>query len=212
MTDLPDFPYHPDPIATGFVEASDTECIACGKARGFIYIGPAFAGDELVEVICPWCIADGKAATKFDAEFTDVGWGVPDGVPAEVTETIAKRTPGFNGWQQEHWLYHCNDGAAFLGRAGSEELESHPDAIEMLRREGEESGWDADQIAGYIGALDKDGEATAYLFRCRHCGTHLAYSDSASLSRVRRNAKHRGQGFDETEAQRRDGPRRGARR
>jgi uncharacterized protein CbrC (UPF0167 family) len=92
-------------------------------------------------------------------------------------EIIAERTPGFSGWQQEHWLYHCNDGAAFLGRAGSEELEPHPDAFEMLRREGEARGWDSDQIERYIGALDKDGEATAYLFRCRHCGTHLAYSD-----------------------------------
>jgi hypothetical protein len=79
MTDLPDFPYHPDPITTGFVEASDTECIGCGKARGFIYTGPVYAVDELVEVICPWCIADGTAATKLDAEFTDVGWACPTG-------------------------------------------------------------------------------------------------------------------------------------
>ena len=86
---------------------------------------------------------------------------MPDGVPAEVIETIATRTPGFSGWQQEHWLYHCNDGAAFLGRAGCEELEPHPGAAEPLRRERRERGWDADQIAGYIGTLDKDGEATA---------------------------------------------------
>jgi uncharacterized protein len=177
MTGLPHFPYHPDPIVTGSVERSETECLACGEARGFIYTGPVYATNELVEVICPWCIADGTAATRFDAEFTDVGWGVPDGVPAEATEAIAKRTPGFGGWQQEHWLYHCNDGAAYLGRVGSEELEPYPDAIETLRCEGEENGWGADQIASYLRALDKDGEATAYLFRCRHCATHLAYSD-----------------------------------
>jgi len=177
LTELPDFPYHPDPVATGFVERSDTECLACGRLRGFIYSGPVYAVDELVEAICPWCIADGTAARKFDAHFTDVGWGVPEGVPAEVTAAIAQRTPGFAGWQQEHWLYHCNDGAAFLGRAGISELQPHPDAIDMLRREGEESGWDAAEIGDYIGALDKDGEPTAYLFRCRHCGTHLAYSD-----------------------------------
>ena len=177
MTDLPDFPYHPDPIATGSIERSETECLACGKTRGFIYTGPVYAVEELDEVICPWCIADGTAASKFNAQFTDVGWGVPDGVREEVIEAIAKRTPGFNGWQQEYWLYHCNDGAAFLGRVGSKELQQHPDAIEMLRREGEERGWDSDQIAGYLRALDKDGGATAYLFRCRHCGVHLAYSD-----------------------------------
>jgi uncharacterized protein CbrC (UPF0167 family) len=25
----------------------------------------------------------------------------------------------------------------------------------------------------------RDGETTAYLFQCRHCGTHLAYWDGA---------------------------------
>jgi uncharacterized protein CbrC (UPF0167 family) len=66
-----------------------------------------------------------------------------------VTETLAQRTPGFSGWQQEHWLYHCNDEAAFLGRAGSDELKPYPDAIETLRREGE--GWDAEQIDACLG-------------------------------------------------------------
>ena len=60
-------------------------------------------------------IADGTAAERFDAEFTDVGTHVPDDVPREVLEQIARRTPGFSGWQQEHWLYHCGDGAAFEG-------------------------------------------------------------------------------------------------
>ncbi|MFE2971272.1 CbrC family protein [Streptomyces sp. NPDC059340] len=28
-----------------------------------------------------------------------------------------------------------------------------------------------------LGTLDRDGQLTAYLFRCRVCATHLAYSD-----------------------------------
>jgi uncharacterized protein CbrC (UPF0167 family) len=112
---LPEFPYHPDPVATGSVEASDATCRSCGRARGFIYAGPVYAVEELVEALCPWCIADGSAAEEFDAEFTDVGVNAPDDVPADVIETIARRTPGFEGWQQERWLYHCGDGAAFLG-------------------------------------------------------------------------------------------------
>ena len=36
----------------------------------------------------------------------------------------------------------------------------------------------AEQIEEYLGNLDKGGSPTAYLFRCRHCGTDLAYSDS----------------------------------
>jgi uncharacterized protein CbrC (UPF0167 family) len=50
------------------------------------------------------------------AEFTDVGVGVPNDVPQAVLEEVSQRTPGFLGWQQERWLYHCSDAAAFLGR------------------------------------------------------------------------------------------------
>jgi len=112
---LPEFPYHPDPRATGAVVESERRCLVCSTARGYVYTGPVYAVEELADGICPWCIADGTAAERFDAEFTDVGTHVPDDVPREVLEQIARRTPGFSGWQQEHWLYHCGDGAAFEG-------------------------------------------------------------------------------------------------
>jgi len=174
---LPEFAYHPDPVATGSVVRSDAECMACGRARGWIYRGPVYAVAELDDALCPWCIADGTAAARFDAEFTDVGAGVHDDVPAEVVETIGCRTPGFTGWQQEHWLYHCGDGAAFLGPAGWEELQAHPDALAALRIEAAEYGWSTGELERYVRSLDREGEPTAYFFRCRHCGTALAYSD-----------------------------------
>jgi hypothetical protein len=174
---FPEFPYHPDPRSTGFVRESDGECRACGEARGYIYTGPVFAVEELGEELCPWCIADGTAAAAFDAQFTDVDDDAPDDVPPEAVEQIARRTPGFSGWQQEHWLYHCGDGAAFLGLAGAKELAPHPDAIDALRRELDDYGWSQEQVEEYLAALDRDGQPTAYLFRCRHCGQHLAYSD-----------------------------------
>ena len=37
-------------------------------------------------------------------------------MPGRALDEIAERTPGFSGHQQEHWLYHCADGAAFVGR------------------------------------------------------------------------------------------------
>jgi uncharacterized protein CbrC (UPF0167 family) len=176
---FPEVPYHPDPRGTGCVIESDNRCRACGTVRGYVYTGPVYAIEELDEAFCPWCITDGTAAAKFDAEFTDVGVDVPDDVPPEVTEQIARRTPGFSGWQQEHWLYHCGDGAAFLGRAGAEELEPRPDAIDALREEHDGEDRSPEQVERHLAALDKDGSPTAYLFRCRHCGQHLAYSDSA---------------------------------
>jgi uncharacterized protein len=173
---LPDFPYHPEPTKTGSVIESASRCIACGEARGYIYVGPVYAVEELADAFCPWCIADGSAAARFNADFTDVG-NAPDDVPEAVLEELAKRTPGFTGWQQEHWLYHCGDAAAFLGPAGWRELESYPDAIDALRHEHDAYSWTADQTKTYLASLDKEGEPTAYVFRCRHCGRHLAYSD-----------------------------------
>jgi uncharacterized protein len=180
-TPFPSFPYHPDPVRTGSVVESDVRCLACGQARGCIYTGPVYSAhdEELFDALCPWCIADGTAAAQFEAEFTDIGGGVPDDVPRSVTEAVATRTPGFSGWQQDRWLYHCGDGAAFLGRAGRTELEDYPDALDMLRHEHDGYGWSEDVVAEHLAGLDKDGDATAYLFQCRHCGTHLAYSDFA---------------------------------
>ena len=177
MAELPAFTYHPDPVATGMVHASDTVCRACGRARGFIYAGPVYAIRELDDAICPWCIADGSAAAKFDAEFTEATARAPDELPPEVIDTIARRTVGFEAWQEPQWLYHCNDGAAFLGLVGAPELAELPDAIEALRHECEEYGFTPDQTEEHLAALDRDGDPTAYLFRCRHCGVHLAYSD-----------------------------------
>jgi uncharacterized protein CbrC (UPF0167 family) len=177
MEPLPEFVYHPHPVETGAIEMSDATCLACERPRGFIYVGPVYAVDELQESLCPWCIADGSAAARFDAMFTD-DEPVPEGVPVEIVDAVTTRTPGFSGWQQEHWLYHCGDGAAFLGAAGWPEIERHPAAVDHLRRENAGTGWSPEQIEDYLRSLDREGSPTAYLFRCRQCGMALAYSDS----------------------------------
>ena len=100
---LPTFKYHPDPLATGSVVVSDKKCLCCDRTTGFIYAGPVYAEEELDQAICPWCIADGSAAEKFAAAFTDES-GIGDGevtVSREVEEEVSRRTPGFSGWQPE---------------------------------------------------------------------------------------------------------------
>ncbi|MEU4587390.1 CbrC family protein [Kitasatospora aureofaciens] len=169
---LPVFPYHPDPVATGAIVQSDTECSCCGRARGYIYAGPVYAAENLRDRLCPWCIADGSAADRFGAQFTDV----VDDVPMDRLFAITQRTPGFSGWQQERWLIHCADGAAFLGPAGAAELAAYPDASASLRQE--LTSWPKPQAEQYLNALTRDGQPTAYLFQCRACGTHLAYADA----------------------------------
>lgn len=175
---LPTFAYHPDPTATGSIKPSHDTCECCGRARGYAYAGPAYAVREL-DVLCPWCIADGSAHATFDVEFTDrdgIGdhgcWGT---VSKDIADTIAHRTPGFSGWQQERWWVCCNDAAAFLGRAGIADLEAHgADAVAAIRAECGLAGaaWDA-----YARALDRDAGPTAYVFRCRHCRKVGGYSD-----------------------------------
>jgi uncharacterized protein len=175
---LPTFRYHRDPLATGSVEESSADCRSCGRNRG--YVGPVYAAsDDPSGALCPWCIADGSAATTFGAEFTDVGSGVPADVPESVLNELSNRTPGFSAWQQDHWLYHCGDACEFLGRAGREELDGYPDAVEMLLHENDAFGWGEAQSRCYLDSLDADGEPTTYLFCCLACEVHLAFSDAA---------------------------------
>ena len=150
------------------MQHSDAACVLCGRARGLLYLGPVYAREE-VEGLCPWCIADGSAHERFDADFTDLGLDpafrdVRDAVCAEVSE----RTSGFLGWQQDHWLAHCNDAAVFLGPAVKRELDKLPKAVlEALQLGTEET----------IEALDRHGAPTAYLFRRRRCEAYLGYVD-----------------------------------
>lgn len=152
---LPEFAYHPDPVATESVKPSDATCVCCERRRGYIYDGPVFGEDELDERLCPWCIADGPAAERFDASFAAAD-PVPDGVAADVIEQITTRTPSFTGWQQEHWMFHCEDGAVFLDRVGREELKRFPDALDMLREENREFHWPSEDIEDYVNSLDRD--------------------------------------------------------
>jgi uncharacterized protein CbrC (UPF0167 family) len=177
--DLPRFTYHPDPLATGSVVASDAICRVCGVARGFVYAGAPSAEEDLENSVCPWCIADGSAAETFNAEFVDgegIGdYGRWDSVADAVIEEVSRRTPGFTGWQQERWWTHCGDAGEYLGRAGRRELETRWAAARDAIRE--ESGFVGDTWDEYFAVLDTDGSPTAYVFRCRHCGALGGYSD-----------------------------------
>lgn len=138
-----------------------------------------YAAEDLRDALCPWCVADGSAAAAFDATFTELTGTDPgtEGVPAAVLEEIAHRTPGFSAWDQERWLFHCGDGAAFLGAAGWAEVMDLPEAVEALRAQAKTWGLLGEDADAFVGSLDIDGASTAYLFRCLHCATHLAYAD-----------------------------------
>lgn len=168
---LPHFRYHPYPLGTGAVVASDKECICCGRVRGFIYVGPVYSTNDLNESLCPWCIADGSAATKLDASFADSYPLHQAGTPDEVIEEVNLRTPGYVSWQQESWLSHCNDACEFHGDATIADVETASKATKQSWLEEykqDEAGWQR-AIEGYR----PGGDSALYKFVCRHCGQVL---------------------------------------
>jgi len=177
---LPTFKYHPDPIATGSVQAdSDVECMSCEQVRGYIYMGPVYTPQDvdLDEHLCPWCIANGTATEKFDASFNNCG-NLED-ITEEMAEEIEDRTPGFIAWQDSQWLSCCGDGAAFLGLAGAKELRKNfpkaiPGVMECLK---EDYGLEGEELTEFFDSLDKEDQPTAYVFQCLHCKAFLAYVD-----------------------------------
>jgi len=185
----PSFRYHPDPIASGSAVREDHVCSVCGLAREVRYHGPVYGAQPTS--LCLHCIHSGQASLTLGitarsvdgtdyldtpADFSDSA-DVPDDVPMAIVEEITRRTPGFTGWQDPYWLYHCADGTAFLGPAGYNDLEQHPDALEMIREDLRQLRWPADESERFLRRMDRIGEPTAYLFRCLHCGVHLASWD-----------------------------------
>lgn len=182
---LPVFKYMPDPIAAESVVESHTKCVCCGRARGYIYVGPVYSIETLDDCICPWCISDGSAHEKFDASFTDrdgIGQSASkeiwDAVAEEVLDEIEFRTPGFNGLQQERWWTHCNDGAAFIEVGGLEEIMSKGEKLEeYFRNHLRNNGCPEQDIDNYLKILDKNTSPIACIFRCRRCGKYGGYLD-----------------------------------
>lgn len=164
--ELPTFKYHPNPIATGNIKESSEACECCGKATGYVYNSSIYAEEE-IEFVCPWCIANGEAAKKFDAMFSDDYPLIEAGVPENIVEEVTKRTPGYNSWQQEKWQAHCNDACEYHGDASKEELEkiSGKELTEFLNsRMIKPDVWES-----ILAHYQPGGNPVVYKFVCRHC-------------------------------------------
>ncbi|MEU8874093.1 CbrC family protein [Streptomyces javensis] len=173
---LPFFRYHPDPVASGSIRRADERCACCERSTGWIYTASFYTAHEVDGPFCPWCIADGSAAERFEGEFAD-SYGL-DGVSDEVLYEVTRRTPGFRAWQDPHWLVHCRDAAAFVGEVGYTELRAHPEALDQLRADMRIGGWhDGSRLERFLTHLGEG--ATAMLFRCTVCGAHLCYADAS---------------------------------
>lgn len=163
---LPSFQYHPDPLATGSIGLSDQVCECCGKNRGYIYTGPYYSiGSE--SMFCPWCIHSGDAAKKFDGIFSDDLTLIECSLPDHIVDEVTRRTPGFNGWQQEMWMVCCNDACAFMGDASMDEVkkmsvDEFNDLLYtcQLRK---------DILQNMIDRYTFKGNPSIYKWQCLHC-------------------------------------------
>ena len=175
--DLPHFKYHPDPLRSGVIVASDVACICCGDVRGLIYVGPAYTTHRQVENrICPWCIADGSAARKFDVEFADACVLLKAGVAREIVEEVTRRTPGYESWQQDEWRSHCGDACAFIGDAEIADVAFASRAtIDAWKSHYGMSEADWKSIAH---CYEPCVHSSVYKCACRHCNAVLFSWDS----------------------------------
>lgn len=167
---LPVFRYHPDPLSTGSVVESPAKCLCCRQKRGYIYAASVYAEKELEDALCPWCIADGSAHSKFDATFVDTE-AFPEGTPEAVIDEISQRTPGYSAWQSEKWPVCCNEGTAFLGPFGIDEIRARYRDLEgavlsHIIYEMQISGGAATRL---LASLRREASPTAYFFRCGKC-------------------------------------------
>ena len=175
---LPFFPYHPDPIASGSVIASNESCACCGEWRGYIYTSSVYSEHDPSPMLCPWCIANGSAHKKFDASFNDTS-NIVDHVPPDVADQVAHRTPGFFSWQQEVWLSCCGDAAAFIDSVGHAEMRARYPELEaaLSRFFVHDFHLPPDRVLGEIKKLNLRYGPTAHAFRCRHCLAWKTYVD-----------------------------------
>ena len=125
VEDLPVFPYHRDPVASGSLRESVDPCECCGEARGILYNGSAYCVEDVAS-LCPWCIADGSAASKYKAEFVDgffcdSNYEMVD-LTREAHEAVFCRTLGFSSFNPVGWWVHCGEPAEYVKRIEPYEL------------------------------------------------------------------------------------------
>lgn len=171
---LPFFKYHPNPVETENIKVSEDICLCCNQNRGYIYQASIHTKLRLNGSVCPWCIADGSAAKKFDATFTDCGFIKT--ISEEIKEELSKRTPGYICWQVNVWSFHCDDACEFHGDVSEDEVRSFDEETFLRFCDDnfldEENG--KEMISQYY---EYPGNPAIYKFVCRHCQDVSFYMD-----------------------------------
>ena len=130
------------------------------------------------DAICPWCIADGSAHTKWDMTFVD-SEAFSEDVSEAMRKEIEERTPGFNTWQSERWPSCCGEPAAFVTPAGFKEIREQYPRLEgpLMMFIVHELGISGGAAKKTLESLHRDQSPTAFVFKCLHCDNFPVYVD-----------------------------------
>lgn len=172
---LPQFTYFPDPIGNGCIVADPNVCACCMTEHSHRYVGPRYSVTD-VEHICPWCIADGRAAQKWDMSFNDIH-GLPATVPDEIRDVILHRTPGFQTWQSNKWLFSADDALVFVGEVTGTMIVRNGDPGQRDACFDAMAKWQIPRSIEMLEEVVPGGQPSIYLFRDRATGTFVAYAD-----------------------------------
>jgi uncharacterized protein CbrC (UPF0167 family) len=174
---LPEFRYHPDPLATGSVKPSKITCACCKQSHGFIYEATVYGTEEVRGKLCPWCIADGKAASRFNVFFSVEDPLTKADLPRQTIIEVTRRTPGYSSWQQEEWQVCCDDACAFHGDATVDELKGleGKSLDRFQKRYRIAPDWWKQLLKVYV----PGGGVSVFRFVCRHCGENTYALDLA---------------------------------
>ena len=164
---LPTFRYHPDPIATGSIVRSDKTCACCSKAGGWIYVASVYGPSNLRGNICPWCIASGTAALRYNCSFNDDSPLAEAQLAPAIILEVSRKTPGYSSWQQEVWQACCDDACEFHGDAPASEMKALSD--ESLVRIQDDWQISLKRLDDLLNVYVPGGGIAIFKFVCRHC-------------------------------------------
>lgn len=169
---IPTFKYHPNPLETGaFATDRKVVCDCCQQETEVYYESP-FYTEEDITFLCPGCIASGRAAEQFGGMFQDDA--SVDGVTDRAKlEELIYRTPGYQGWNQEYWLAHCDDFCAFLGYVTWNDIVEMGLEEKVMETYREDCNLCSPEEAKAFLTDDMQG----YLFQCLNCKKHFLYVD-----------------------------------
>lgn len=154
------FKYFPNAIKEVFTTGDIQVCDCCGEEIDVYYEGPFYSEKE-IEVLCPKCIASGRAAKELEGQFIDDECVDEINDEEKLGELIYK-TPSYTVEQEAYWLAHCDDFCAFIGKVTWQQIKDMN--IEYVVDELEE--YDTKEVKEI---LNGESDMVGYLFKCLHC-------------------------------------------